>query len=267
MKNLNTALLVLSCDKYADAWSPFFQFFQKYWSNCSFPVYLGTNQKNFEWKGVTTIHSNKKTTWSDELYTILEQIKEDKILIMLEDYFINGSVDIDFLEKTIHAMDNLNAGYVKIAAFPSKYDQQNPYTILPEYPFLGEIEKGAPYRVCLQTTLWKKSVLMQLLDKSENPWQFEIEASKRSNDYAEKFLLVVPEKNKNYVHGPIPYYCTALTKGKWMRGAIDLCKKEGVTIDTSHREVESKWEEINRAVYISLPFSLRKVYDFVRNKF
>ncbi len=83
MRNKNTAILVLSCDKYADAWQPFFLFFQKYWKDCVFPLYLGTNNKRFEFPNVTQIFSNKTTTWSDELKTILKQMPEKNIIIVV----------------------------------------------------------------------------------------------------------------------------------------------------------------------------------------
>ena len=37
------SVLVPSCDAYADLWIPFFALFWRYWSDCPFPVYLGTN--------------------------------------------------------------------------------------------------------------------------------------------------------------------------------------------------------------------------------
>ena len=42
------AILVLSCDKNCDLWPPFFSFYQKYWKDCNYNVYLGTNFLKFE---------------------------------------------------------------------------------------------------------------------------------------------------------------------------------------------------------------------------
>lgn len=264
--NKNTAILVLSCDKYADAWQPFFLFFQKYWSDCPFPVYLGTNEKVFSFPNVKQIFSRKQTTWSDELKTILQQIPETNIIIMLEDYFIYKKVNNEEVFQLIDEMQKQNAAYIKLGAFPAKYDGLWPYKPLKENPKLGEIEKGAKYRLCLQTALWNKNVLLNLLDIKENPWQFEIEASKRSNKLENPFLLVITNPKEKVVHGPIQYYCTALSAGKWMRDAIRLCKKENIAIDTSQRETETFMEEWRRKLYIALPLGMRKVVNFAQSR-
>lgn len=262
----STAILVLSCDKYSDVWNPFFQFFNKYWKNCPFPVYLGTNDTLFHFENVKQIFSHKNTTWSDELETILYQIPHKNIIIILEDYFIYDRVDNEELFRIIDVMEQQNAAYVKLGAFPKKYDELWPYKLLSNYTKLGVIEKGAKYRLSLQTALWNKDVLLKLLNKKENPWQFELEASKRSNLLENPFLLVVADPKQTIVHGPIPYYCTALSAGKWMRGAIRLCNKENIEVDLTVRSVETFCEEFKRKFYILLPLSIRKIFDYMSHK-
>lgn len=265
MNNKNTAILVLSCDKYADIWQPFFLFFQKYWSDCPFPVYLGTNEKIFSFERVKQIFSHRKTTWSDELQSILHQIPEKNILLILEDYFIYKKVNNAAIFKLLDVMDRRNAAYIKLGAFPIKYNPLWPYKTLADNPELGAIEKGAQYRVCLQTAIWNKETLLNLLNVNENPWQFEIEASKRSNAIEQEFLLVVSDPKQKVVHGPIHYYCTAVTSGKWMRGAIRLCQKENIAIDTTQRKTESVAEEWRRKIYIALPLPVRKAVNYAQS--
>jgi hypothetical protein len=262
----NTAILVLSCDKYADVWQPFFLFFEKYWGNCPFPVYLGTNEKQFTFKNVKQIFSHKKTTWSDELKTILEQIPEKYIVLILEDYFIYETVKNEDIKKIVEVMQLNNAAFTKLGAFPSKYNELWPHKPLIGESTLGVIEKGSKYRLCLQTAIWDKDILLSLLEPKENPWEFEIQASKRSNQIENPFLCVLADPSKKIVHGPIQYYCTALSAGKWMRGAVKLCKKEGVDIDLTTRPVESLYEELKRKLYIALPIDLRKFIDYLSHK-
>ena len=44
----NTALLVSSCDKYSDCWDPFFKLLSIYWKDLEYPVYLITEEKEYE---------------------------------------------------------------------------------------------------------------------------------------------------------------------------------------------------------------------------
>ena len=262
----STAVLVLSCDKYADVWKPFFLFFSKYWKDCPFTVYLATNDAIFSFNNVKQLFSHRKTTWSDELHIILNQIPEKYVIIILEDYFIYKKVKNEEIIKMIDIMQLNDAAYLKLGAFPSKYDELWPYKPLINEPRIGEIEKGSKYRLCLQAAIWNKDILLSLLNPSENPWQFEIEASKRSNTLINPFLCVISDKNKKVVHGPIQYYCTAVTSGKWMRGALKLCKEENIEFDTSCRPIETFREELIRKLYIALPIPLRKVINFIKIK-
>ncbi len=41
--NSELAILVCSCDKYADVWEPFFKLFFKFWPDCPYPIYLLSN--------------------------------------------------------------------------------------------------------------------------------------------------------------------------------------------------------------------------------
>lgn len=264
--NHSTAILVLSCDKYADVWQPFFTFFKKYWKDCPFPVYLGTNDVIFKCDGVQQIFSHRKSTWSDELKVILDQIPEKNILLILEDYFIYQTVVNADIYKCLQVMEETQAAYLKLGAFPAKYDKLWPHRELSSHKGFAEIKAGSEYRVCLQTAIWNKEILLQLLQTNENPWQFEIEASKRSSGIKRPFLSVMSDPSKKIVHGPITYYCTALSAGKWMRGAVSLCKKENIAIDLTLRPVETVSEEFSRKIYIALPIRWRKYVDFMKYK-
>lgn len=266
MQNKNTAILVLSCDKYADAWQPFFLFLKKYWSDCVFPIYLGTNKKYFVFPNVKQIFSNKTTTWSDELKTILEQIPEKNIIIILEDYFITKPVNNKAILDLVDVMEKTDASFLKLGLFPTKFNSLWPHTSLKNFDNIAAINKGSKYRICLQIALWNKEHLYELLKDNENPWQFEIGGSKRANQTNQLFLTIIPDKKARYVHGPINYLCTALTNGKWMRDALRLAKKENIKIDTSNYPIETYWEEVKRKLYSSSPILIRQGVDFISSR-
>ncbi len=41
---------------------------------------------------------------------------------------------------------------------------------------------------------------------------------------------------------PIPYFCTAIIRGKWEPYAIEVCASLGVTVDTSRRKLRIAWD-------------------------
>jgi len=90
---------------------------------------------------------------------------------------------------------------------------------------LGVIAPDAPYRASNQMALWRKTVQMELLDPKESGWTFEVEASRRSRKYGDRFLCV-----KSVRHG-MDYVFTAVVNGEWIPEAHEYARKEGIDVD------------------------------------
>jgi hypothetical protein len=261
-----TAVLVLSFDGNRDMWLPFFRFFSRYWSDCPFKVYLTVNQLDFSYPGVHVLKTGNASDWSSELFNALSQIQEDYLIVMLEDYFIYKPVYNASIFQALDVMRDQRAGFLKLGTFPSKYKSLWPGKAIPEHPGYHTIEPDAKYLVNLQTAIWDKSILQQLIRPGESPWQFEINGSRRYQKLGISALAMDPKPGVNVTHGPITYLCGALTRGVLMRSAIRLAKKEAIALDTSHRKTESLFTELNRRFYISLPLPMRKIYMAIRSR-
>lgn len=261
------AVVVLSCDKYSDIWPVFYSFFFKYWDDCPFKIYNASNHKSFSHPRITNIHSGMVSDWSSETKAVLEQIKEKYIIIILDDYFIYKPVDMPTLLSSMQVMNKYDALFLKLFCFPVSHSSLWVYDKLDEVPFMGKIRNGQEYRINLQLGAWNRELLLGLLKTGESPWQFEIEGSRRSDKIPNPCLCIVDDPTKNYVHGPITYLCSALSKGIWMLDALELCKKEGIPVNTGIRGVETKFEYRFRRLYTKTPLSKRKYLDFIRNRF
>ncbi len=264
--NQHTALLILSCDKYADIWQPFFDFLHKHWSDCPYPVYLGTNEIIFHDDRVKTVCAGPPRDWSNDTLEILKQIPEENIIILLEDYFVYAHPDQNLLSRSVELLEKRNATFLRLACFPSDHFEDYAYDVIPSDPEFVETRKDARYRVNLQAGLWNKSKLMELIVPGESPWAFETEGTKRSRNTTDSYLGVHETKGLRHVHGPIPYLCTALSRGVWMRDAIELCEEHGVILDTGARPIESSAEYRTRKMYHSMPYGFRKYWDYVASK-
>lgn len=266
MMEEDVAVVVMSCDAYSDIWPPFYDFFFKYWNDCPFTIYNGSNHLSFPHPRVVSIHAGIDTDWSSVRKAILKQVKEKYVIMLLEDYFVDGPVDMVTLRKSIDAMKKHNALFLRLSCFPVSHKSLWEYDVLPEEPFLGKIKEKQEYKINTQTAIWNRELLIDLLQDGESIWNFEIEGSKRADIFPNPCLCVVEDPKKDYVHGPIPYLCTAVSKGIWMLDAIELGKKEGIAIDTSKRGVETKFEYWFRKIYTKTPLSRRKPLDFIRHR-
>lgn len=265
--NIDTAVLILSCDKYKDAWAPFFSLFRKFWPSCEYPVYLGINEASFQTENVKVIHSGKAADWSTDTRKILEQIPEPYVIVLLEDYFLERPVDLGWLQSCLDFTKKNDAAFMRIASFRKDYESMYAFDASTFNPQFGITRLNAPFRANLQAGIWSKNDLLELIKDGESPWEFETNGSIRSRAMRRPFLGITKSSNKDILSGPIPYLCTAITKGTWMREVITICKKENVPIDLSHRPMETKMQYLKRKIYHGISYPNRKYIDFISGKF
>ena len=149
----------------------------------------------------------------------LEQIEEETILIVLEDFILKRRVDTNRLQAMYSLFINDNLEMLRLIPRP------RPRAPKSDKPY-GIISLDEPYRVSTQAAFWRKSVLMNLLKSDESPWIFELMGSKRSYEYY-KFAALY-----NYA---LPYYHHDIQGGKWFPWSILYLKYLGIKVDTQRR--------------------------------
>jgi hypothetical protein len=221
-----TALLVVSCDAYRDVWGPFFTLLFRYWPDCPFPVFLGSNHATYHDRRVVPLAIGEDRNWSSNLLKMLELIPADGVLLLQEDFLIDRPVQTDSVMQLIGYADAKQAACLRLMPIPEPDDPCE------DQPLVGVIRKGAAYRVSLQAAWWRKESLGAILRGGESPWQFEQLGSHRSNELTAPFLSL--RKGVDY---PLDYYTTAVVRGYWERGAVALCRRERIPVDLRRRPV------------------------------
>jgi hypothetical protein len=211
------AVLVVSCDRYADLWPPFFQLFFRFWPDRPFPVYLLSNAEKPGFPEVSHIPVGDDISWSDNLMKAIAAIREDYLLMFLDDLFLVDYVRTDRVLEICAWIADHDANYVRLN--PSEPPDQ-PYSTL-----LGTVSPGMIYRTSTVLSVWKKSVLRDLLKSGETAWQFEIAGSQRADRYDSfysTFEGCFPVRN-------------GVIKGKWDRRVLRRLHSLGVPVDQESR--------------------------------
>jgi hypothetical protein len=235
----DTSVLVVSCDKYRDLWVPFFTLFFRYWPDCPYQIYLCSNETSYEDKRVKTILAGPDRSWSSNLKRCLEELPTEYFIIFQEDFLFTKRVNTGRIDTFVQFLKEQEAACLRLMPFPP------PETLIDDNLQIGEISRGAPYRVSLQTAIWNKSVLYELLKEGESPWDLENMGSFRSNSIDRSFLSIT---KKNRSIWPLDYFGTAIVQGKWVRQAITICTKEGIPVNRTKRAVESRFSPLQRII-------------------
>ncbi len=224
MQSLDTrnhlSILILSCDRYADIWPHFFTLFYKYWPDCPWRVFLGTNKIKLNDPKVVSLSIGEDANWADSAQKIVEKIPTDYFLVLLEDFFIRKTIMTNEITNCLLLLKELKGGYLRLRPFPK------PDRHIPAYPAIGMIEENAPYRLALQAALWKKDVFLRLVQPGETAWDMEVKGTERSRSIPEAFYCTWDTT----IH-----YRAGITLGKWSPVGLKICQEEKMQIDFSRR--------------------------------
>lgn len=175
--NQNFAVFYHTCDKYSDLWEHFCFFFKKYWPEYDGIIYVNSEEKDFSYPGLNIVNLKVGVCdFSDREIRGLKKVKEDNILLMMDDLFLMGKVDTaavkEYYDYFVKAeLDTLVFRKFKsyLATIPVNCRKAE-IVIPPSNDMYSS-----------QLAFWKKDVFMSLLNPADGPWEMEWFGSMRAN--------------------------------------------------------------------------------------
>ena len=209
-------ILVLSCDKYEPCWKPFFTLLDKYYPNHP-EAYLLCETKKCDYSKTINVDSEN---WCERFRKALEQIEDDYVLVMLDDFFIRKPVDTKRINEI--QFDNDTAVY----NFELEY--REPKQRLEEW----DIQKNNQvYLNSCQPSIWNRKILMQRLQTNKTPQEWEL--TKIDSPYKhfinnKDFIIDI-----GYRHQPLEIGW-GITRGKIAKECLEFLESEGLADEIKH---------------------------------
>ena len=228
-------VIVPSCYDYRQCWQPWLYFFHKHWPEPRPEPVLLTDTSDESAENFTTWGTGPDAGFCENLHRYLVSFNFDPFLyLILDDHWLCGDVDLNHLREA-HTI--IEEGIPEIGAF-RLHPSPGPSQPLGNSQWFGEAFPGTKYRISTAPTLWRRSYLLRLLDllvatggrKSEQPtaWDFELLGSLFSTNLEEKILA-------SHLH-VIPFWNSAIVRGKWHPNVVENARLAGATINTSDRD-------------------------------
>lgn len=165
-------VVVNSCDYYEEAWFPFFELVKKFWPDRNMEIVLNTETKNYEDMEleVRCLHSDPAMAWSDRLISVLNRVHTKYIILLLDDFFLQGYTDQKEIENCISYMENDS----QIAVFYFKHITGH-HSVSKKYQKYYEMDVRRKYILNFQAAVWNRKVLLGFLESGKSPWEIEEE--------------------------------------------------------------------------------------------
>lgn len=257
IENLNEscAMIVNSCDAYADVWELFFCALKDNWADCDIEIFLNTEKKVFKFDGLRLNEVNAyqeammEKPWGGRLLETLKSINKEFVISLFDDFVLEGEVNVGKIKQCISWMKNDEN--IAVFYFNNIPGGNTDDGLSPEFELLG---KRNDYRLNSAPAIWRRKRLMAFTGEIDNPWAWEFFGSART--YSEKDLFYCAKVTNedtfiyNYSLGG------AIRRGKWVSSiVVPLIKKYNLHIDFNKRGIAG--ESLDQGKY-----SLRWKIDF-----
>lgn len=231
-------VMLLTCDKYADIWPVALGEFNKYWRSYDNYLFFNTESKKYEGNTDLKLKYPTKTfdpkgPWAYRLLSCLQEIEEEYVVLLLDDFILTDYVDEEELNRCISYMDeNSNIACFNFRPTPSE-------SVKDAYGRYELKARKAAFRINLQAAVWRKSFLIKFIRKHENPWQFETWGSLRARRFKDEIYHVKKDKRPVFVYpdGGV------IADERWFgEDKIELIKAAGYELDFERRGIYHKGE-------------------------
>ena len=229
--NNKLSIIIYSCWKNRDMWEIFSKLFQKYWSDCPYPVILVTDayhstDKQYVFTKIIQIDD----TWGKMIKTAIYEAQTPYVSLWMDDYLLCDYVHNEDIQKQLRRAIKYNAANMRMIESPACHGHWE------RHKNIGYYKRGRAYSFATQIGIWDSSFLNKTIDDDWSAWDFERIASLQINDRIEdqQPILVALDYEFPYEEG--------VRKGKWMQQGAKLCRRNGIKIDIKVRPIMTNLE-------------------------
>ncbi len=130
--------------------------------------------------------SNK---WGKYLANYFKNIDDELLIFGLDDYFMSKKLNKEKFEEIYHQIKNSNdIGNAQLSITTNQLNKN--YTRRKDG--ICYLNKNSNYSAVTQWTIWKKNILIEILENIDSPWEFELEGTKILNSLGMNTILSDP---------------------------------------------------------------------------
>ena len=232
---MNCAVVVQTCDRYEPFWGGFFHFMKKQWSNSiPCPIYFCNETREVSLPDNFKQIRSKSGTFVENLNFILDQIKEDNIFYMLEDFWPTAPMRKSRFLSLFDCFLNNDADALQVSTVTPYYSLTKTDQIIYGQRLL-QFASESDWIFNFQARFWKKEIMRKCLRNpivSEKEISSAITVEMESDKFAKNMNLKV--LFHHYFWYPISgvAYRGELTEiGKQMQNIVEIERYASVLHD------------------------------------
>jgi hypothetical protein len=186
----------MTSDKYLMALRPFAYLFNKYWKPNPDVLVAGFTAPqfnlpdNFSFMSLGKFEDYPVDKWSDAFLKLLNRIKDEAFVLMLEDYWITRHVN----SEAVHILYDYALQFEYVLKVDLCGDRLYAHGADVNYGSVSYLDlvksmPGSPYHMSLMTGIWRRDHLLRLIIPGESPWDIELAGTTRVSHDQEAIVI------------------------------------------------------------------------------
>ncbi len=265
--------MINSCDKYEDAWHPFFECLWHFAGELPYPIVLNTETKNYSSPhyDILTVNSPNAKTWSARLLNVLEHVETEYVFFLLEDYFLKDRFDKDRFESVIDYMRcHPDVGLVDIRPRWATSEEEEALNC-ERYKSIEDsfAERNLDsFNITCSPAIWRTETLKALLRPHEDIWSFEFYSGIRARKYGIKVIRFYTRVPTIYEYDYQVWTGMGITAGQWLPKNKAFFDSLGIDVNFDRLGIlnVSSLDEIKKKNKMSFKTVVKKVVQKVKKR-
>lgn len=234
-KQHDYTLLISSCEAYSDLWEGNLTLLARNWPDRRGRAVLVTDRETErKFSGIEIFAAGADTPFTHRLRAAVETVETEYVLLMLDDYFLTESVREEGIHRGIEVMERFQLDYLRLYPRPASCLRREGARPCDGYPGYYVRNLGAgDYLISLYPGLWRREFLLATLEKSLDPWQYEVALTAMAREMGARCGISC--------NGELPFL-DVIRKGKLLHKAKRYLEREVVcTIDRPVVPLRTEW--------------------------
>lgn len=270
------SFLINSCDKYEDAWHPFFECLWHFAGELPYPIFLNTETKQFQSShyNITCVNTRlglRSPTWSERLLNVLNKVNTEFVFFLLEDYFLKDEFDRNRFEKVVSYMKEHPAvGIVDICphwAESLEEAERNKVVFKNAEDSFAERNREQ-FNITCAPGIWRTDVLKELIRPHEDVWDFEYYVGSRAKQQGYKVVRFNTRTPVIYEYDYQVWSGMGITSGKWLPKNKEFFDSLGIKVNFDRLGIinVSSQEELRKRNRSNLLVMIKKIPRKIRKR-
>jgi len=170
---MRLAFMVQTFDAFEFLWDGWYHCFKKYWDiGTPADLFFANEEKDVDYPLLKQIKTGKGQ-WGARMLSALEQIPNDHVLYMQEDYWLKKRMPAQGLSGAYNALRAHDMDAIKFMLFGSHLNTYRD-SFVPQYP---RFRPSSSFLCCHTPTIWNKKIFIKTIGSEDTPWQNESNAA------------------------------------------------------------------------------------------